>query len=57
MFEPKRLHPIAVLLNIIKSIKELVIPFLLVVVIMGRMKELWMDTTAGHSHYYTFYYR
>lgn len=36
MSEPKRLHPIAVLLNIIKSIKELVIPFLLVVVIPGK---------------------
>ncbi len=33
MSDPKRLHPIAVMLNIIKSIKELVIPFLLVVVI------------------------
>ncbi|WP_258832639.1 PH domain-containing protein [Peribacillus frigoritolerans] len=36
MSDPKRLHPIAVLLNIIKSIKELVIPFLLVVVIPGK---------------------
>ncbi|MDM5356749.1 PH domain-containing protein [Peribacillus sp. ACCC06369] len=36
MSEPKRLHPIAVLLNIIKSIKELVIPFLLVIVIPGK---------------------
>ncbi|WP_349730578.1 PH domain-containing protein [Peribacillus frigoritolerans] len=36
MSEPNRLHPIAVLLNIIKSIKELVIPFLLVVVIPGK---------------------
>ncbi|MGY3316848.1 putative membrane protein [Peribacillus simplex] len=36
MSEPKRLHPVAVLLNIIKSVKELVIPFLLVVVIPGK---------------------
>ncbi|KQU18845.1 hypothetical protein ASG65_25080 [Bacillus sp. Leaf13] len=36
MSEPKRLHPIAVLLNIIKSIKELVFPFLLVVVLPGK---------------------
>ncbi|MGE7604890.1 PH domain-containing protein [Peribacillus sp. NPDC097675] len=36
MFEPKRLHPIAVLLNIIKSFKELVLPFLIVVALPGR---------------------
>lgn len=36
MSDPKRLHPIAVLLNIIKSIKELVIPFLLVVILPGN---------------------
>lgn len=36
MFEPKRLHPIAILLNIIKTIKELVLPFLLVVVLPGN---------------------
>lgn len=36
MSELKRLHPIAVLLNILKSIKELVLPFVLVIVIPGR---------------------
>ena len=36
MFEPKRLHPIAIILNIIKTIKELVLPFLLVVVLPGN---------------------
>ncbi|WP_057915611.1 PH domain-containing protein [Peribacillus muralis] len=36
MSEPKRLHPIAVVLNILKSIKELVVPFVLVVIIPGR---------------------
>ena len=40
MFEPKRLHPIAVLLNIIKSIKELVLPFLIVVVLPGRNADV-----------------
>ncbi|MFD9628917.1 PH domain-containing protein [Peribacillus muralis] len=36
MSEPKRLHPIAVVLNILKSIKELVVPFVLVFIIPGR---------------------
>lgn len=40
MFEPKRLHPIAVLLNIIKLIKELVLPFLVVVVLPGRNADI-----------------
>ncbi|MGE7664003.1 PH domain-containing protein [Peribacillus sp. NPDC097197] len=40
MFEPKRLHPIAVLLNIIKSIKELVLPFLIVIVLPGQNNDV-----------------
>ncbi|WP_285769479.1 PH domain-containing protein [Peribacillus sp. SI8-4] len=48
MSEPKRLHPVAVLLNILKSIKELVVPFVLVIVIPGRNEGIpgWVQPLA-----------
>ena len=36
MFEPRRLHPVAILLMIIKSIKDLVLPVIVVVVLPSR---------------------
>ncbi|WP_137744399.1 PH domain-containing protein [Robertmurraya siralis] len=36
MFEPKRLHPITAMLNALKMFKELIIPFLLIVVFGSR---------------------
>ncbi|MFJ7756427.1 PH domain-containing protein [Peribacillus muralis] len=48
MSEPKRLHPIAVLLNILKSIKELVLPVMLVIFIPGRNEGIpgWVQPLA-----------
>ena len=36
MSEPKRLHPIAILFNIFKSIKDLIVPIVFFTVLPGR---------------------